>query len=186
MMSSVTIGKWRVSSGIGDICSGTWTAGPTTITEKFDLKNPEGEFVTHSIFSEANTHPDLIVIQKSTPSPRDTFCPGILITLKTDLAFIGAGERLLCYDLKEKKRLCEDTAALGFLQWKQFNDTVILSAELEMAAWDSTGKKLWRAYVEPPWHYIVDGETVTLDVMGEIEKFNIRTGSVKNRNILFS
>ncbi len=186
MMSSVSIGKWRVNSGIGDICSGTRSAGPETYVEKFDIKNPKGEFVTHSIFSEANTYPDLMVIQKSIPSPSDTFCPGILITTNTHLAFIGAGERLLCYDLIEKVRLWEDRAEFGFFQWQQFGDIVVLSAELEMAAWDDTGKKLWRAFVEPPWHYRVDGETVMLDVMGQIENFNIRTGSVKHRNILLS
>ena len=38
------------------------------------------------------------------------FNPGILVIAETNVAFVGAGERLLAYDLLAPKRLWEDAA----------------------------------------------------------------------------
>jgi hypothetical protein len=55
--------------------------------------------------------------------------------------FIGAGRRLLAYDLKRAARLWEDVAGVGFVHWSVYPDAVLMSAELELAAWDRLGTR---------------------------------------------
>jgi hypothetical protein len=62
------------------------------------------------------------------------------------------------------------------LHWHRFGDYVLMSAELELAAWDIQGKKLWTTFVEPPWEYSVVGGRVHLDVMGNESVFSIAEG----------
>ena len=35
---------------------------------------------------------------------------------------------------------------------------MLMLAELEFAAWDLKGKKMWSTFVEPPWVYDVNGK----------------------------
>jgi hypothetical protein len=51
-----------------------------------------------------------------------------------------------------------------------------MSAELELAAWDVHGRKLWTTFVEPPWGYRVEGGRVRLDVMGRGSSFDLTAG----------
>lgn len=51
-----------------------------------------------------------------------------------------------------------------------------MSAELELAAWDLEGNKLWTTFVEPPWEYAVRDGVVRLDVMGAKSEFPAWTG----------
>ncbi len=53
-----------------------------------------------------------------------------------------------------------------------------MSAELELAAWDLQGKKLWSTFVEPPWDHEVQGNQIELDVMGKKSRFAVKTGTV--------
>jgi hypothetical protein len=59
--------------------------------------------------------------------------------------------------------------------------SILLSAELELAAWDTDGRKLWTTFVEPPWGYTVEGDRVHLDVMGNKQSFTLRDGPPKPR-----
>ena len=95
---------------------------------------------------------------------------------ETEVLFIGAGERILAYELDPPKRLWEDKADTGFLGWERYGNVILLAAELEFAAWTSNGRKLWTTFVEPPWDYQVTGELVELDVMGSQSSFPLRTG----------
>lgn len=102
--------------------------------------------------------------------------PGIVVVPETHLLFIGAGERLLAYDLKGPGRLWIDRADTGFHRWMRHDDIIVMSAELDLSAWDMHGSKLWSAYVEPPWEYHVEGDMVHLDVMGIATSFPLLTG----------
>ena len=51
-----------------------------------------------------------------------------------------------------------------------------MAAELELAAWDIEGNKLWSRFVEPPWEYKVAGEVIRLDVMGAVSEVRLRDG----------
>jgi hypothetical protein len=64
----------------------------------------------------------------------------------------------------------------GFFKWMQHGKFVLMSAELELAAWDSFGRKLWSTYAEPPWDYQVQEHRVQLDVMGIKSEFDLAKG----------
>jgi hypothetical protein len=123
----------------------------------------------------AEPWPFLVVAQSLSPAGAG-FEPGILLALESGVLFVGAGERLLAYDLGRPRRLWIDSAEVGFWGWAQHRDVVVMSAELELAAWTTAGEKLWTTFVEPPWEYRVEGEVVNLDVMGSVRRFSIRTG----------
>jgi hypothetical protein len=102
--------------------------------------------------------------------------PGILLAPETSVLFLGAGERLLAYNLQGPDRLWEDQADTGFHVWQRHEDLVVMSAELELAAWDLQGVKRWSTFVEPPWEYRVDGGMVHLEVMGIPSSFPLMAG----------
>src|SRR5262245_27941237 len=122
--------------------------------------------------------PQLVVSQRFSPAGYG-FAPGVLLVPGTGRLFIGAGTRLLGYQLDDSEawqRSFVDEAEVGFLSWRQHGDVVLMSAELELAAWTVDGEKLWRTFVEPPWSYAMIGDDVHLDVMGERSRFHKRTG----------
>lgn len=102
--------------------------------------------------------------------------PGVLLVPETAILFIGAGERLLAYDLHGPARLWEDQADTGFHEWQRYDDLMVMSAELELAAWDLRGVKRWTTFAEPPWAYHVEGNMVYLDVMGTVSSFPLVSG----------
>jgi hypothetical protein len=117
----------------------------------------------------------LVVSQRVAPGPESGFQPGVHVT-KGGVLFIGAGERLLAYDLHCPRRLWEDRAQVGFWGWTAHADVVLMSAELEFAAWSTRGEKLWTTFVEPPWDFTITGDEVVLDVMGTTRRFALKTG----------
>ena len=119
--------------------------------------------------------PVLVVAQRFEPFSGG-FDPGVLLVPESKVLFVGAGRRLLAYTLDGPRRLWEDEAETGFWGWQRHHDGVLMSAELELAAWDITGTKLWTTFVEPPWSYNVAGYDVRLDVMGRESSFPLDKG----------
>jgi hypothetical protein len=122
--------------------------------------------------------PRLVVSQRFSPAGYG-FAPGVLLVPATGRLFIGAGTRLLGYHLDDSgawQRSFVDEADVGFLSWRQHGDVILMSAELELAAWTASGEKLWRTFVEPPWSYELVGDDVHLDVMGSRTTFSKHTG----------
>ncbi len=126
-----------------------------------------------------NQQPLIVITQISNLVSYACFHPGIILVPETNILFFGAGECLLAYDLTEPKRIWEDTADTGLWGWDRYGDIVIMSAELECAAWDIKGKKLWTTFVEPPWSYSFSGDTLWLDVMGKKTSFPLKEGPIK-------
>lgn len=122
------------------------------------------------------TWPFLCVAQHYWPGREAGCYPGFLLVPETAILFIGAGERLLAYDLRGLARLWEDQADAGFHDWQRHDDLVVMSAELELAAWDLRGVKRWSTFVEPPWAYHVEGGMVHLEVMGTVSSFPLLAG----------
>jgi hypothetical protein len=141
------------------------------LAEEFDLKRAEGDFFFVSVACR-NGWPTLVVAQKFAPS-QGGFNPGILLVPETKVLFIGAGERL---KLDPPSRLWEDKCDSGFWSWSQHHDYALMAAELELAAWDWNGRKLWTTFVEPPWEYEVVGDVARIDVMGRKSEFPLATG----------
>ena len=154
----------------------------TKLLDEFALTSSEGQ-VSFLAVQRAHDWPFLVLAQRYSPTSAAGFFPGALLVPESGLLFVGAGERLICYDLNAVKRIWEDTAYTGFWFWSRHHDTVLMSAELELAAWDLHGRKLWTTFVEPPWHFEVRGQLVHLDVMGALSSFDIHHGpSVIKRN----
>ena len=104
--------------------------------------------------------------------------PGVLLVPDTGLLLIGAGVRLLEYDIRFPERLWEGRAEFGFWAFARHGDVILMLDELELAAWTTESHKLWTVFVEPPWTYTVSGQTVTLDVMGQVRSLDLRTGTL--------
>ena len=92
--------------------------------------------------------------------------------------FIGAGTRPMAYQARSGRwrRCWVDEAECGFWSWRQHDDVVVMSAELELAAWRTEGTKLWTTFVEPPWSYRIVSDQVVLNVMGAVRTFDLRRG----------
>jgi len=144
--------------------------------DDFGVKDADGTVLVVTVERAPETWPCLVLSQRFEPGPESGFHPGALLIPDNELLLLGAGTRLLAYDLRAGRRLWEDSAEVGFLGWKRHDDIVLMSAELELAAWDLYGKKLWSTLVEPPWKYEVQGDEVALDVMGERSSFDLRAG----------
>lgn len=119
--------------------------------------------------------PLLVVVQRYAPAGSG-FHPGMLLVPETHRLFVGAGNRLLGYDLSKPARLWEDGANCGFWSWSRHGSVVFMAAELELAAWNIFGDKLWSRFVEPPWQFSVSGEFVDVDVMGLASRVDLRSG----------
>ena len=124
----------------------------------------------------ASGWPFLCVAQRYYPGHWAGSHPGILLVPETDILFVGAGERLLAYDLKTPARLWEDRADVGFHWWHRHDEVVLMAGELDLTAWDIRGVKQWSVFVEPPWEYHVEDGLVYLDVMGVVSSFPLLTG----------
>ena len=145
------------------------------LVEEIDLKGAQG-MVHFVAVKKRFDWPFLVVAQHYSPSGYAGFYPGALIVPETHLLFIGAGTRLLAYRLDQPERLWEDKADVGFWNWERHGEFVIMSAELELAAWDIHGVKRWSTFVEPPWDYTIEGDLIYLDVMGKQSAFPLKKG----------
>jgi len=145
------------------------------LAEQIDLANPEGKFCFVAVQRPGDDWPALVVAQRYQPAG-GVFFPGALIVPETERLFLGAGTRLLCYDLARPSLLWEDAAECAFWSWRRDGSEVFMAAELELAAFDVSGQKLWTRFVEPPWEFKVELDRVVLDVMGTITHLERRTG----------
>src|SRR5262245_30132642 len=95
--------------------------------------------------------PTLVVAFRYEPAGGPGFTPGVLYVPETNVMFLGAGTGLRCYTLdRPPRRLWVDEANAGFWQWQRVGAYVLMSAELELAAWSTLGDKLRSTFVEPP------------------------------------
>ncbi|HEX8913440.1 MAG TPA: hypothetical protein VF796_13850 [Humisphaera sp.] len=144
------------------------------LAEEFALDRPDGDACLVAV-AAGHDWPVLVVAQRFEPCGGG-FDPGVLLVPETGVLFVGAGTRLLAYALDGPRRLWEDAADAGFWGWARHGDVVLMSAELELAAWDVRGRKLWTTFVEPPWAYRVEDDRVRLDVMGRLSSFPLAAG----------
>jgi hypothetical protein len=148
------------------------------LAEHFDLEDGDSTagWSFFSVRREPAEWPQLVVTQRYEPAGSG-FTPGVLIVPDTGVIFIGTGCRLLAYSTSDEQwaRLWIDTAE-WFWGWRQHGPFVLMSAELQLAAWTTAGEKLWSTMVEPPWSYSVEGSTLNVDVMGTVRRFPLADG----------
>ncbi len=174
MHVEISYGEFRVLCSVGTFPSlyESYRAH-AALADEIDLSAKGG--LSFFAVSRGTTWPSLTVAQRYSPSEAG-FVPGALLIPETSVFFVGAGARILAYDLAQPRRLWTDTADIGFWGWHRYADVVLMSAELEFAAWSLNGQKKWSMFVEPPWDFEVDGSVVTLDSMGDKQSFDLRTG----------
>jgi len=147
-----------------------------SLTESFDLEASEGGYCFLSVGPVEADWPTLVVEQRYSPWAAG-FHPGVLVVPESHLLLVGAGTRLLAYELQPSpRRLWVDETEVGFWSWSRHGDVVLMSAELELAAWSLRGAKLWSMFVEPPWSFSVSERRVNLDVMGKQSSFPLHVG----------
>jgi hypothetical protein len=174
----LTFGEYRVTTSPDKLPSLHNTYHEhAALSEQFELNSSEGAFCFVAIGSNGSGWPELAVSQRYEPAGYG-FNPGAIVIPETKIAFIGAGTRLLAYRLQpQPQRLWIDHADAGFWGWQKHGSVVVMSAELELAAWSTSAEKLWSIFVEPPWSYTVSSErTIHLDVMGKQSSFPLVSG----------
>ena len=173
--ASLALDRWTIHVSQGLPADWEKRMADAARSDRFDLDAPEGD---HFFVAVARTGGAVVVgvAQRFWPESSGGFRPGLALVAETDVLFVGAGTRLLAYHLERQELLWEDRAGGGFHQWALHPGAVLMSAELELAAWDRAGHKLWRRSTEPPWSYHVEDGQVVLDVMGEIARFPLHRG----------
>jgi hypothetical protein len=170
-------GEYTVSVSVGELSSiYDSQVQHAALHDDFGIYRAEGTPLVVTVMRSAVEWPDIVISQRFSPGPEAGFHPGTFLIPETHILLVGAGTRLLAYDLRSRRRLWEDEADTGFWGWSRHEDTVLMAAELEFAAWDARAQKLWTTFVEPPWTYNVMGRLVELDVMGTKSTFPIMTG----------
>jgi len=126
--------------------------------------------------SNGDPRPGLLVEGWYSPGPSSGFHPGVLIDPTNELVFLGLGEEAFSFSLDPVGLIAREEVQCGFWGWSRHGDTVVMSAELEIAGWSPAGNKIWSRFVEPPWSYQVLGEIIELDVMGTKKSLYLATG----------
>lgn len=146
-----------------------------SLSEHFESDEDDADWCFVAVSRAASDWPFLTVTQRFSPATCG-FHPGVILVPETDILFIGAGTRLLAFDLAKVTRIWVDNADTGFWGWARHENVILMSAELEFAAWDIHGNKLWSTFVEPPWSYSIVNTTVNLDIMGSRSSFALSSG----------
>lgn len=177
MPFQVSMGGYRLLCTVGDLPSlYDKYREYALVADEYDLEE-EGSLCFLGVGAELiGSWPQLVIALRYDPPYRSAFYPGALIVPETGFLFFGAGTTLLGYDLHKNQRQWRDETNLGFWRWRRHGDFVVMSAELELAAWTLSGRKLWTTFVEPPWSYSVEDQELYLDVMGDRSHFPLGTG----------
>jgi hypothetical protein len=177
-MFSLSVAEYRLLCSAPEIPSHYYTYyhDRARLTHEIDLEKAGCERCFLAVHKAGEDRPLLAVAQGYWPGIQVGFHPGLILIPETHLLLIGAGERLLAYDLAAPQRLWEDRAEMGFWSWARHGNIILMSAELELAAWDIGGSKLWTTFVEPPWDYTVRDDVICVDVMGRSSAFPLRSG----------
>jgi hypothetical protein len=174
---AVTVGEMQILIGLAPSSVGADGQRAEFVDDFPSVDDRMGSGYVGVAVTAGGAWPSLVVTQRFAPAGPG-FTPGILVVPAERQLFIGAGTRLLAYEARSGRwrRCWVDEAEFGFWGWRQHGDVVVMSAELELAAWTTHGDKLWTTFVEPPWSYRVVAGRVELDVMGAARTFDLRTG----------
>lgn len=182
-MVQTVIGEWNVTTYVDQPpATYDWYVENAILAEEFDLKSPDGRYYfvgvgTFDASVREHWKPLLIVAQRYFPEYVAGFEPGLLIVPETGCLFVGAGERLLAYDLRKPARLWEDHADCGFQGWGRCGNYVWMAAELEFAVWRLDGTKLWTTFVDPPWNPSFSDGLVMLDASDKKRTMRMTDGA---------
>lgn len=182
-MAQIAIAEWNVQIHVDDPpATYDWYVENALLAEEFDLKSRDGRYYFVAVGTFDGTirehwKPLLTVAQRYSPEYVAGFEPGVLIVPETACLFVGAGDRLLAYDLHKPARLWEDHADCGFQGWGRYGDFVWMAAEIEFAVWRLDGTKLWTTFVDPPCDLTFSDGLVTLDAFDKKRTLRMADGT---------
>lgn len=166
----------RVEFGAGPWCVVITPEKPKGLDESRLVVDRLGEDEERPQFScvvsRAGGAPSLLVMGRY----RDGFSPGVHVIPETDTLLVGTAESVAAYDLPTGQRRHLDMTPYSFVSWKRHGELVVMCGEVEVAAYDLQGKRVWAAPIEPPWDYGVSGETMFTIVMGHKTEFPLASG----------
>jgi hypothetical protein len=136
------------------------------------IGDDEARDPVYVLVSAAARPPSLLVVGRM----RASFLPGVHLVPETSTLFVGCAESLAVYDLEKAERAHLDLTPYAFTSFNRHGDVVVMSGELEIAAYDLRGQRLWAATIEPPWDYGVQGDTMFTIAMGHKTEFPLREG----------
>ncbi|GAA3998502.1 hypothetical protein GCM10022247_18370 [Allokutzneria multivorans] len=140
-----------------------------------EVVDPEADATVFLLAGRADAWPSLGLRVAYAPSVGG-FPFAVHVVPETGVLFVGAGRGVHAYQLDPPRPLWHDETDCGFWSWSQHGGVVLMSAELELAAWTAEGDKLWSTFVEPPWSFTVTDGVVSLEVMGELSAFPVLGG----------
>jgi hypothetical protein len=98
---SVGCGRYTVSGSIGGVPTiYALLIEHAALHDDLGIRGSDGTALVISVQLGSGAWPELLVAQRFRPGPEAGFQPGVLLVPETHLLLIGAGERLLAYDLR--------------------------------------------------------------------------------------
>lgn len=174
-MANINIGPYCIRLHEGDLAQRLLdTESTAVLKEEYDAVESDNAIFSLSV-ARGIEWPFLDLVQRYSPSGPG-FPVGVLLVPETDRLFVGAGTRLVAYDLVQPCRLWIDEVAAGFWFWSRHGSVILMGAELELSAWDLIGRRLWTNSVEPPWTLSVSADIVSVDIMGTVSRLELQTG----------
>ena len=109
----------------------------------------------------------------------ESITPGVLIVPETDRLFIGAGSRMLAYDLTTRRRLWIEDAQemMLFWGWLRRGQHVFAMGELELAVYGLDATPRFRIAADPPWPFEVSGAVLTVETDSETRGYSMADGT---------
>lgn len=173
----VLVGRYRLSWDDGDPGSYGMRRQRATIVDEMPQDDGDAHRGVLGVGLSDGSWPFLILRHSGTlPWDPDTLRLDVVLIPETDTLFVGCSTTVCAYDLRQPTRLWTDTTEIAFLGWQRHGEAVVMSAELELAAWDLQGRKLWSTFVEPPCDYTVVDNKVHLMVMDVLMTFPLMSG----------
>ncbi len=174
---AVLVGRYRLTWDDGLPDDYYTQRQQATIVDEISLDDADQHLGVLSVGLSDGSWPFLILRHGGVvPWEKDTLRLDVVLVPETDTLFVGEDRAVWAYNLRQPARLWTDTAEMGFLGWQRHGGVVVMSAELELAAWDLQGHKLWSTFVEPPYDYTIADDTVQLTVMGMLTTFPLGIG----------
>lgn len=171
-MATITIGEYKLDY-IDDSFLAVY-GSRAQLVDEIDLTLEEGSVFTLAV-GKAGENPRLALEQKFFPVDYGAI-PGLLLIPETEVLFVGAGRRLVAYNLAEPARLWLDELDGTFWRWRQHSNVVVMAASHEIAAWTTQGRKLWSQLVEPLWNYEVVDNLIRINVLNRSVEFPLDSG----------
>ncbi len=159
-MLTITVDDYTISTIDGDPHGWPfpWQGSGAKITERLEIAGDTGTWCGLKI-----SHRDRPVLELVIKYPSEWWKPGVLLVPESKVVFLEVSGRIYIYDLEAGLQIAYERIDFPSWWWHREGDTVLLVAELDLMAWDISGRKLWSTDIEPPHDVTVRDGVVHVD-----------------------